>query len=740
MKRLSSAILFILLLVFIHIWNHVFAEVWWLDGVDIISREEWWADESLRWKYGGSYSWYLQDIENYEKRQQGDFVDESGKYERRSEKNAKNAKRRSFLINKYPDEIATDKIIEFNGKQLLRWPLSYKYDKTKIIIHHTADTYDFLNKEEAMENIRKMYVYHAIKKWRGDIGYNFLIDKFWNIYEWRAGGVGVVGAHADWNNTKTIGIALMGNFEKVKPSPEMRQSLLKLTTALVQKYHINIDQKQTYFTAIDHAPRLEHHEHKSIIWHKDSKNTACPGVHVYEHLNALRKQVYGLQKYFASFRDIPWGKIHFLTASSPFYLQHWQWTISLYVPHGGALYCENLWDAITIKQCSWSHKGENQVLIHLVRKSWNKDTWWNEFLLKVWWEWYIINTLLVREDDIVHVLSERREQYHFSASDTIRDQAWTQKVQKKITLDRVPALLQKNISVLLYHLTADYDTRNMRCESDNDEGCTVQLDDITLQHAKIINIVENKKEGNLWAYVDLKKYDTTSLQITALDDGLIRFTNDERYFENIPMNSFRGSIKITKESYKHLEDGVVTRYVVINTLPVLDYFHGMAEISEKQHIEKLKTMALLIKGYTLFYLEWKNPHPSIPKGVSYQAIDDPRIFQKYLWAWFEQYGKKWQQALEETKNEIVVYEDYLPILPYFHCSAGFTKSWKENFWRSDTPRLRSVLDFAHCDSWWFAWHGVWLSWDGAEALAEKWVKYDEIIKWYYKGVKIKKIK
>ena len=96
----------------------------------------------------------------------------------------------------------------------------------------------------------------------------------------------------------------------------------RITAALVQKYHINIYKKQTYFTAIDHAPRLEHHENESIIGHKDSKNTACPGIHVYKHLDVLRKQVYRLQKYFMSFKKIPWKNIHFLVESHPFYLQH----------------------------------------------------------------------------------------------------------------------------------------------------------------------------------------------------------------------------------------------------------------------------------------------------------------------------------------------------------------------------------------------------------------------------------
>jgi peptidoglycan hydrolase-like amidase len=40
---------------------------------------------------------------------------------------------------------------------------------------------------------------------------------------------------------------------------------------------------------------------------------------------------------------------------------------------------------------------------------------------------------------------------------------------------------------------------------------------------------------------------------------------------------------------------------------------------------------------------------------------------------------KWYQALEATRNEVVMYNGYLPILPYFNCSAGFTLSAEEKW-------------------------------------------------------------
>ncbi|MBQ7074467.1 hypothetical protein IJM86_05490 [bacterium] len=40
---------------------------------------------------------------------------------------------------------------------------------------------------------------------------------------------------------------------------------------------------------------------------------------------------------------------------------------------------------------------------------------------------------------------------------------------------------------------------------------------------------------------------------------------------------------------------------------------------------------------------------------------------------------KWYQALEETENEIILYNGEMPILPYFSCSPSFTLSALEKF-------------------------------------------------------------
>lgn len=63
-----------------------------------------------------------------------------------------------------------------------------------------------------------------------------------------------------------------------------------------------------------------------------------------------------------------------------------------------------------------------------------------------------------------------------------------------------------------------------------------------------------------------------------------------------------------------------------------NYMKGIAETSDAENRNKQLIVLLLAKMYTLFYINGENVHPSIPAGVSYQAIDNPDMFQKYVGA------------------------------------------------------------------------------------------------------------
>lgn len=144
---------------------------------------------------------------------------------------------------------------------------------------------------------------------------------------------------------------------------------------------------------------------------------------------------------------------------------------------------------------------------------------------------------------------------------------------------------------------------------------------------------------------------------------------------------------------------------------------GVIESNDTEPLEKIKTMSLLSKNYMLFYLHPAHKHPNIPNGAEYNAIDDARIFQKYVGAGVDHTLKQWKNALETTRNKVIMYENTLAFVPYFNCSAGFTWSAQEKFGRQDTPYLISVQDPQPCTD--FNGHGVGLAGNGASYLAKE---------------------
>ena len=69
--------------------------------------------------------------------------------------------------------------------------------------------------------------YHRDSNGWNDIGYNFLVDKYGQIFEARAGGIdsAVIGAQAQGYNCVSTGIACLGTFEPWRsPSPASRRS------------------------------------------------------------------------------------------------------------------------------------------------------------------------------------------------------------------------------------------------------------------------------------------------------------------------------------------------------------------------------------------------------------------------------------------------------------------------------------------------------------------------------------
>lgn len=142
------------------------------------------------------------------------------------------------------------------GKYDMRLPVALVYG------HHTV-TPTPLNPSAEVQQLRNIDMQHRAKGW-GGIGYNFVVGPSGTVYEGRGQKV---GAHNDGENSTSIGIAFLGDFTKVPPTPAAAIAAVELLQHL------------RAVGALTSSYRLR--------GHRDSDSTACPGNQLYAALPNL---------------------------------------------------------------------------------------------------------------------------------------------------------------------------------------------------------------------------------------------------------------------------------------------------------------------------------------------------------------------------------------------------------------------------------------------------------------------
>ena len=669
MKILSKIWFFSLIVFWVIISNVSFADKRNLPWVTIISRAEWWADETIRFR---STPRPTSKTSTWEKTEAQIKAENISKI------------RNAWMSKNFPLERKYEWSNTMFGNHYLIYPEYFNYHKNKIIIHHTAVNYESSwTIEDVKKQIQSIYKYHTINRDFGDIGYNFLIDQMWNIYEWRAGGQWAVGMHASSNNVTSIWIALMWNFQYDTPTVEQMKSLINLVTAIAKYYHIDpLGYTYTFSINTEKEPYVVASKNPNIMWHENVKNTSCPGVNLYKFLPKIRNEVLRRMK---------------------------KWIV------GNADFPSDFSSELKISSSPKLTKKESNPNTSKISKT-------SDFPKR-------LEQLQAKNPQIFQNAAQvARDNYQWKLDKATRMMT---KIVKRYTIDDVRNMVNQNISVLLYELTTKYDSFEIVC----DNKCVFNIDGINYNWSgATLTFLSNKIQVNSDLLLSANKV----LVKSATSGWIVRISNYSRKsYAWIPWNAFKWELIFEKWVYPTLNGEQKSDFIVVNTLPFSEYMKWIVETNDTETLEKNKVMAMIAKNYALFYLNKENIHPSISENASYTAIDNPDFFQKYVWAWLERTLTKRYQALEATKNQIVMYNNYLPILPYFSCSAGFTLSAEEKRWWTDTPYLKSVYDFYGCND--FAWHGVWLAWKWAEWFAKQWMTYNQILKYYYDGIEIKDI-
>jgi hypothetical protein len=186
---------------------------------------------------------------------------------------------------------------QWGANEALREPGQiYDTSVSKIIVHHTGTPNTITNYPGLCRSIFTNQVAGEYI----DIAYHWLIDPNGNIYEGRwaqdypAGaphtgernGANVRGGHALYHNTRTIGIALMGNYDTVDPPAPMVDALVRLLAWKCARWGLHPLGSSTYTASNGMVRTLS-----NICGHRDTSATACPGGRMHAMLAPVRARV-----------------------------------------------------------------------------------------------------------------------------------------------------------------------------------------------------------------------------------------------------------------------------------------------------------------------------------------------------------------------------------------------------------------------------------------------------------------
>lgn len=162
-------------------------------------------------------------------------------------------------------------------ESLMKWGEAEYAPIQQIIVHHTAGSNNSPLDPAAV--VRGIYYFHAVEKDWGDIGYNYLVDQYGNIYEGRKGGLGVVAAHATSNNYGSVGVALIGDYTKEDPGANAIKGLIELTEYVGYQADLDLTAKHNF----------QGKNISVVAGHRDVNSTECPGEKLYEMLPDIAK-------------------------------------------------------------------------------------------------------------------------------------------------------------------------------------------------------------------------------------------------------------------------------------------------------------------------------------------------------------------------------------------------------------------------------------------------------------------
>jgi N-acetylmuramoyl-L-alanine amidase-like protein/List-Bact-rpt repeat protein len=182
-----------------------------------------------------------------------------------------------------------------DGESSPQWSPQYT-TVSHLIVHHTVNQNGTVDWPAL---VRSIWADHTYNRQWGDIGYNYLIDPNGTVYEGRAGGDNVVGAHFSCRNANTMGVGMLGTFSAVSPTAAALNSLENLLAwkagqrsldPLGISYHPGT--ALNLFTISGHRDSNASPYVPYLCPGEYSSGTNCPGDSLYSLLPSIRTAVH----------------------------------------------------------------------------------------------------------------------------------------------------------------------------------------------------------------------------------------------------------------------------------------------------------------------------------------------------------------------------------------------------------------------------------------------------------------
>jgi hypothetical protein len=159
-------------------------------------------------------------------------------------------------------------------------------------VHHTVSANDY-GPQDSAGIVLAMAKYHRDTNGWNDLGYNFVVDRYGQIFEGRAGGIdqAVIGAQAQGYNSHSTGIANIGTFTDMGQSDVALDALARLIAWKLPLHGAPVTGQIVLTSGGGNLNRYKSGMPvtlERICGHRDGDATECPGTALYAQLPALR--------------------------------------------------------------------------------------------------------------------------------------------------------------------------------------------------------------------------------------------------------------------------------------------------------------------------------------------------------------------------------------------------------------------------------------------------------------------